>query len=167
MSENIPKEHIVFNENPYEYVDHHEVKIGDTIINITSNQDAFGIYSVVKSIDDNGIVEKSLEKINSTPSKKLSPSKKMTPSKKLTPLKKMTSSKKLTSSKKMTPSKEFTPLKESNKEFSNIIFHFFPDDGSRGGKKKHKQTQYKRTRKQRSKSKSKNMKSKKYRRTKK
>ncbi len=63
MSKNIPKEHIVFNENPYEYVDHHEVKIGDTIINITSNQDAFGIYTVVKTFDENGNVEKGLEEI--------------------------------------------------------------------------------------------------------
>ena len=135
MTENISKDHVVFNQNPYEYVDHDEVKIGDTIINITSNQEAFGIYSVVKNVDENGNVEKGLKEIEFTPSKK------------------------------MTPSKEFTPLKDSNKERSNIMYHFFSDDGSRGGKKKHKKTQHKRTKKQQSKYKK--MKSKKYRRHKK
>ena len=64
---------------------------------------------------------------------------------------------------------EFYPPKNSIEEPSISNFHWYPDDGSRGGKKKHKKTQHKRTRKQRFKSKSKSrmMKSKKYRRTKK
>jgi hypothetical protein len=136
------KEHYLFEalrEDPYVYIDDEKnlANIDDTITYIANNQLGKRKYSIIESRDENGNLEKRLKEIDFTPLKKL------------------------------TPSKKFTPLKDSNKEFSNIIFHFFPDDGSRGGKKKHKQTQYKRTRKQRSKSKSKNMKSKKYRRTKK
>ena len=154
------KEHYLFEalrEDPYVYIDDEKnlANIDDTITYIANNQLGKRKYSIIESRDKNGNLEKRLKEIDVTPLKKLSPSKKMTPSKKFS------------SSKKFSPSKEFTPLKDSNKEFSNIMFHFFPDDGNRGGKKKHKQTQYKRTRKQRSKSKSRNTKSKKYRRTKK
>lgn len=123
MTENNPKDHVVFNQNPYEYVDHDEVKIGDTIINITSNQEAFGIYSVVKNVDENGNVEKGLEKIEFSPSKK------------------------------MTPLNDFTkPPKISNDESSILNLHWYPDSGI-GGKKKHKKTQHRRKRKKISKSK--------------
>jgi hypothetical protein len=134
------KEHYLFEalrEDPYVYIDDEKnlANIDDTITYIANNQLGKRKYSIIESRDKNGNLEKRLKEIDLTPSKKL------------------------------TPSKEFTPLKDSNKEFSNIMFHFFPDDGNRGGKKKHKKTQHKRTRKQRSKSR--NTKSKKYRRTKK
>jgi len=152
MSKNIPKEHYLFEtlrEDPYVYIDDEKnlANIDDTITYIANNQLGKRKYSIIESRDKNGNVEKRLKEIDLTPLKKLTPSKKFNPSK------------------EFTPSKKFTPLKDSNKEFSNIMFHFFPDDGNRGGKKKHKQTQYKRTRKQRSKSR--NTKSKKYRQTKK
>ena len=138
MTENISKEHLLFEANrdyPEYYVDRNDVKIGDTIIYIANNQLASKKYIVVERMNENGNVEKGLKEIEFTPSKK------------------------------MTPSKEFTPLKDSNKERSNIMYHFFSDDGSSGGKKKHKKTQHKRTKKQQSKYKK--MKSKKYRRHKK
>lgn len=137
MTENISKKHYLFealSEDPYVYVDDEKNKAntGDTIKYIANNQLGKRKYRVIESLHENGKVEKGLEEIEFSPSKK------------------------------MTPSKKFTPLKDSNKERSNIMYHFFSDDGSRGGKKKHKKTQHKRTKKQQSKYKK--MKSKKYRR---
>jgi hypothetical protein len=134
MTENIPKEHYLFEalrEDPNVYVDDekNDVKIGDTIKYIANNQLGSKKYIVIESLDENGNVEKGLEEI------------------------------------------EFYPPTNSNGEPSIFNFHWYPDYGSKGGKKKHIKTQHKRTKKQRSKSKSKSkskmMKSKKYRQTKK
>uniref|UniRef100_A0A6C0H9D7 Uncharacterized protein n=1 Tax=viral metagenome TaxID=1070528 RepID=A0A6C0H9D7_9ZZZZ len=147
MTENIPKEHYLFEalrEDPNVYIDDkkNDVKIGDTIEYIANNQLGKRKYNVIESLDENGNVEKGLEEIDFTPSKK------------------------------MALLNDFTQTqspKTSSDEPSIFNFHWYPDDGSKGGKKKHKKTQHKRNRKQRfkSKSKSKMMKSKKYRRTKK
>lgn len=149
MTENIPKEHYLFEalrEDPNVYIDDekNDVKIGDTIEYIANNQLGKRKYHVIEYLDENGNIEKGLEEIDFTPSKK------------------------------MNMLNDFTQTespKESNDEPEPSIFkfHWYPDDGSKGGKKKHKKTQHKRTRKQRIKSKSKSrmMKSKKYRRTKK
>jgi len=66
MNENIPKEHYLFEalrEDPNVYVDKNDVKIGDIIIYIANNQEAFRIYRVVKSVDENGNDTKKLENI--------------------------------------------------------------------------------------------------------
>lgn len=117
-------EHLLFEANsdyPPNYVDRNDVKIGDTIKYIANNQLASKKYIVVKTVDENGNLEKGLQEI------------------------------------------DFTQLEEPTP--SNINYHWYSDDGSRGGKKKHKKTQHKQTKKQQSKYKK--MKSKKYKRTKK
>jgi hypothetical protein len=66
MTENIPKEHYLFEalrEEPNVYIDRNDVKIGDTIIYIANNQLASKKYIVVKNVDENGNVEKSLQEI--------------------------------------------------------------------------------------------------------
>jgi len=128
MTENIPKEHHLFEalrEDPYVYIDDEKnlTNIGDTITYIANNQLASKKYLVIKSIDQNGNIEKSLVEI------------------------------------------EFYPPKNSIEEPSISNFHWYPDSGNIGGKKKHKKTQHRRKRKKISKLKK--MKSKKYRRTKK
>ena len=146
MTENIPKEHYLFEalrEDPNVYVDDekNDVKIGDTIKYIANNQLGKRKYHVIESLDENGNVEKGLKEIDFTPLKK------------------------------MNMLNDFTQTespKESNDEPEPSIFkfHWYPHDGSKGGKKKHKKTQHKRRRKW-SKSKSRMTKSKKYRRTRK
>jgi hypothetical protein len=138
MTENIPKEHYLFEalrEDPNVYIDmdKNDVKIGDTIDYIANNQLGKRKYIVVESSDEDGNVEKGLQEIDFTPLKKI------------------------------------TPLKISDDEPSIFNFHWYSDDGNRGGKKKQKKTQYKRRRVKISKykSKSKMMKTKKYRRNKK
>lgn len=135
MTENISKEHLLFEalrEDPNVYIDDEKnvANIGDTITYIANNQLGKRKYRVIESLDENGNVEKGIEEIEFSPSKK------------------------------------FTPSKISTEEPSIFKFHWYPDDGSRGGKKKHKKTQHRRKRKQMSKSKTKSrmMKSKKYRR---
>uniref|UniRef100_A0A6C0BUQ1 Uncharacterized protein n=1 Tax=viral metagenome TaxID=1070528 RepID=A0A6C0BUQ1_9ZZZZ len=72
MSKNIPKEHYLFEalrEDPNVYVDDekNDVKIGDIIIYIANNQEAFRIYIVVKNVDEvdeNGNDTKKLENIS-------------------------------------------------------------------------------------------------------
>jgi hypothetical protein len=140
MTENISKEHLLFEalrEDPNVYIDDEKnvVNIGDTIKYIANNQLGKRKYRVIESLDENGNVEKGLEEIEFSPSKK------------------------------MTPLNDFTQSPKISSEDPSIFkFHWYPDDGSRGGKKKHKKTQHRRKRKQMSKSKSKKMKSKKYRR---
>jgi len=63
MTENIPKEHVLFEalrEEPNLYIDHKKnvVNIGDTIIYIANNQLASKKYIVVKNVDENGNVKK-------------------------------------------------------------------------------------------------------------
>lgn len=79
MTENIPKEHYLFEalrEDPNVYVDDEKnvANIGDTITYIANNQLGKRKYRVTESLDENGNVEKSLEEIEFTPSKKFSPS---------------------------------------------------------------------------------------------
>jgi hypothetical protein len=123
MTENIPKEHYLFEalrEEPNVYVEDekNDVKIGDTILYIANNQLGSKKYIVIESLDENGNIEKGLQEI------------------------------------------EFSPPTNSNDEPSIFNFHWYPDHGNKGGKKKHKKTQHRRKRKKISKSKK--MKSKKY-----
>jgi hypothetical protein len=66
MTENISKEHYLFEalrEDPNVYVDKNDVKIGDTILYIANNQLGNKKYIVVKNVNENGNVEKSLQEI--------------------------------------------------------------------------------------------------------
>ena len=71
MTENIPKEHYLFEalrEDPNVYIDDEKnnVKIGDTIEYIANNQLGKRKYHVIESLDENGNVEKSLQEIEFT-----------------------------------------------------------------------------------------------------
>jgi hypothetical protein len=73
-------EHYLFEalrEEPNVYLDDEKnnVKIGDTIKYIANNQLGKRKYNVIESLHENGNVEKGLEEIDFTPSKKFSPSK--------------------------------------------------------------------------------------------
>jgi len=73
-------EHVLFEalrEDPNVYLDDEKnnVKIGDTIKYIANNQLGKRKYHVIESLDENRNVQKGLEEIDFSPSKKFSPSK--------------------------------------------------------------------------------------------